>query len=300
MKNRIAPLMIALLIYGALTVVGCKTVQEPVQSPAQKTKSVGKIEISEYGTLKRLNNSVGKSFPADPGETLGDGYAIGYKFTNAQTGKQEERFIYAVGDEKSDGLEIVPSEPTAPDANIVKRVVKTNDGALRLTHEIKWDETSRMVSIRRTIDGLSKEPVRLHVVKFHARYSLADAPSPSASQRCSVGTSLESRIKFRWMADASTPYFDQLPDVTPCPGGPENCHLRRGTGRRQPPIVVTSPLSDSLSMFKQSNIGEPVRDSGLQGGCGLIFYLQDGKNLQDELPPNNQSAYASISYYQLP
>lgn len=294
MKNRIAFLMIALLIFGALAVVGCKTVQEPVQPPMQKTKSVGKIEISEYGTLKRLNSSDGKSFPVDPGETLGDGYAIGYKFTNPQTGKQEDRFIYAVGDEKSDGLEIVPSEPTTPDAYSLKRIVKTSDGALQLIHEIEWDEKDRMVRIKRTIQGLSKESVRLQVVKFHAKNSSAGVNPSAASQPCSAGQDLDRRITVRLMAECKM--LEQVPDVTPCTMGPENCQAPRNNQRRQPAIVVAGPLSNSLSNFKQSGIGGAASAGGSQGGCGLTFYWQDGKNLQNELPLGNQPAHASICY----
>ncbi len=321
MKSRIAPLMIALLTCGALMAAGCQSAQEqaqppaqksdprePAQSSAQKTERAPKIEIGEYGTLKRLNGSDGSKFPTNDKETLGDGYAIGYRFTDSKTGKQVEHFLYAVGDEKSAGLEIVPSEPTVPDANSVKRVVKTSDGALQITHEITWNETKRQVEIRRLIQGLSEKPVHVQVVRSQANNWLAGGDSSSSSApRSGLKDLFRGLIRGGW----SDCEFAQCPDPPCCCITWPICTTAvRGL---YPPVVIARKLDDSkpeterhrtaVAEITRPNIGASDSSNNWQGRYLLTFCHSRkskdnpyGDNLKDKEVSNTKSALTTFSY----
>lgn len=183
MRSRITPLLIALLACGALPATGCNAPQQQVMTPAQPTKSVPKIEIGEYGTLKRLRGADGKNFPAEEGKTLGEGYAIGYQYKESAKAKPVERFVYALGDEHSDNLEVAKEEQTA-DANSMKAVVKTKDGALRIAHTIAIDGKTGSIEIRRAIQPLAEWGLeRLSVVKLQAGAQLSSGSLTKSSDK---------------------------------------------------------------------------------------------------------------------
>lgn len=313
MKSRIAPLLIALLSLGALLAAGCKPAQEPVPPPAQKTdsrepgqspaqKTVGgeRIEVSEYGTLKRLRSADGKNFPAAAGETLGDGYAIGYQYKEPEKAKPVERLIYALGDEHSDNLEVVREAQAPAGGNSVQAVVKTKDQALKVTHRFRLDENGGVLEVWRTIQCLAPQGVQLFVVKLQAGSLLSGGAQSAVRSRLE---DLASGVIGAGFYSPKSECGPKCPPGWPCLSGPSaaicdpppvcwtppQCHPVQG--RPLPAGIVVQTPDKARTEFNTSLVSRSAPLASISGGAyAATSYWKLRERREDNQLKQNEEA----------
>lgn len=250
MKSRIAPLMIMLLTLSALIMAGCKPAQEQLQPSAQKTANVKRIEISEYGTLKRLLSADGKSLPAEQGKTLDEGYAIAYQYTPSK-GKTVKEFVYALGDEHSSNLEVVQAGGSASSGEVAKAVTKTQDGMLQLTHQFIFNEQNGVVEVRRTIKCLAKDGVQF--VQLLRVKLLTDNLLSSGAQAALTSKSEDLASDFTGVG-----YYHPQSDCGPrCPGGMP-CRPPVTICDPPPPCLINPDCNPGLKLLQGMGVIRPL------------------------------------------
>ena len=124
MKTKVAPIVIALMFFGALISSDLKLVKGRT---APKDK---RIRLSKYGvvlTTPTANNKGARDLHHE-------GYAIAYRAKNPRTGKEEDRLAYAFGARQVSNLKPVKQKAG-------QTIVRTRDGELEITSEVKWDHT---------------------------------------------------------------------------------------------------------------------------------------------------------------
>lgn len=124
MKTKVAPIVIALVFFGALISSDSQLVKGQT---APKDKQ---IRLSKYGvvlTTPIANNKGTRNLHHE-------GYAIAYRVKNRKTGNEEDRLAYAFGAHQVSNLKPVKQKAG-------RTIVQTQDGELEITSEVKWDHT---------------------------------------------------------------------------------------------------------------------------------------------------------------
>jgi hypothetical protein len=262
MKGRVAPLLSAPLVLGALIVVGCKSSQEQVQPPAQKTGAGERIVLGEYGTLNRLRSADGKYLPAENGKTLGEGYAISYEYKESPKANPVKRVVYALADEHSDSLEVVPQERSAAGRNSVKAVVRTKDGALRISNTVTIDENTGLIEIWRSIQVVAEQGLdRLMLVKLQTGAQLS---SGSLTVRSDNLSDFVNGIKSGGLVNPGS-------ECGPCPPG---C-----IAECEPPICVVNPILCNPNQYKAVQAR-----AAIQAMSKALAVLKDSAAYESEQP----------------
>ena len=155
MSKTIVKAVIALFFLSSFVVTRAQ------DQKATKQQRVLVPVISEYGSLRGLNDANGKKLLKDIPSPWNEGYAIVYQVKNAN-GVVEDRLVYVLGNQVSP---MKPNVEKQKSTNSTK-VITTADKVLEITRSIIWDGAANSLRSRIAIKNIGNAEAKLKAIEI--------------------------------------------------------------------------------------------------------------------------------------
>lgn len=198
MKTKVAPIVIALMVFGVLISSGSKFVKGQT---APKDK---RIRLSKYGVVLTtpIANNKGTR------DLHHEGYAIAYRVKNPKTGKEEDRLAYAFGAHQVGNLKPVKQK-------VGRTIVQTQDGELEITSEVKWDHKLNELRTWRSFKVIGTTEVAVLAIESYVDNSMGQ----DVAQVAQIAKLMEAALGRKSVAIVPGVKCDCTPcPIRPCPG----------------------------------------------------------------------------------